>query len=377
MSRILRPEPIFASLAQMLVATVAAGALCSLRSKVDGSVIFSGRADANGVPPNPLQRAIRIDTAELEADATSGYEVQSGSLTGVLAAAGTGYTVSDTLTVVGGFFPYGWASTWNVDSVDAGVITGISAVLPGAYEVMPADGSTLATTGGTGTGATITVTRVPTGVTVDGSSHLLCSAARDTMPVVRVALPCFGPGGWWFPQVIGSEVDYTTETQTTFHATSPHLATGYGFKIQRLNGTNDKWVGGGLAQKTAADWNAYGQRDDNAGTGAGGADSQSGGVIDFATSLGPYDHAMITQWRITNALYLLNNVIDRANTGVHVTAGAGVQASNTNWTFSAADTDTVDKALVFFRLYSGPTAGDALAVTLNSLYGCDAVLVLT
>lgn len=64
---------------------------------------------------------------------------------------GTGYTVSDTLTIVSGT---GTAATLNVDTVVSGVITAVSIVTSGIYTVAPT--SPDSPTGGTGTGASIT-----------------------------------------------------------------------------------------------------------------------------------------------------------------------------------------------------------------------------
>lgn len=62
-----------------------------------------------------------------------------------IVAGGTGYTVSDTLTLVGGT---GTAATLNVDSVSGGVIDGISVLTRGAYSATPGD--PVSVTGGTG-----------------------------------------------------------------------------------------------------------------------------------------------------------------------------------------------------------------------------------
>lgn len=69
-----------------------------------------------------------------------------------VSAGGTGYTVNDTLTVAGGT---GTAATIRVDTVSAGVITGVSVITQGLYTVKPATPNSV--TGGTGTLATITL----------------------------------------------------------------------------------------------------------------------------------------------------------------------------------------------------------------------------
>jgi hypothetical protein len=73
------------------------------------------------------------------------------SLSLSLASGGTGYTVGDVLTVVGGTTTF--ASQATVTTVSSGVITGITTSASGEYSVMPS--SPASVTGGTGSGATL------------------------------------------------------------------------------------------------------------------------------------------------------------------------------------------------------------------------------
>lgn len=80
------------------------------------------------------------------------------ALSAVPAAGGTGYTVSDQLTVSGGTF--GTAAVFNVDSVGgSNAVTGVSLVTAGDYTATPTNPA--ATTGGTGSACTLTVTYTP------------------------------------------------------------------------------------------------------------------------------------------------------------------------------------------------------------------------
>jgi hypothetical protein len=65
---------------------------------------------------------------------------------------GTGYTVNDVLTLVGGT---GTAATLTVTSVSSGVITAVTSASAGAYTVLPT--SPVSVTGGTGSSATFTL----------------------------------------------------------------------------------------------------------------------------------------------------------------------------------------------------------------------------
>lgn len=89
------------------------------------------------------------------------YEIRTAALnkvaTAVIGTAGTGYTVGDTLTIDGGT---GVAATVTVATISGGggtgPITGVTLVNVGAYTVNPS--SPNSATGGTGSGATITLT---------------------------------------------------------------------------------------------------------------------------------------------------------------------------------------------------------------------------
>lgn len=80
----------------------------------------------------------------------TGTESQLGSVqTASIVSGGTGYSVSDVLTVSGGT---GTAATLTVDSVNSGVITGVSVTTGGSYSDNPTNPASV--TGGGGSGAT-------------------------------------------------------------------------------------------------------------------------------------------------------------------------------------------------------------------------------
>jgi len=80
------------------------------------------------------------------------------AVSATISAGGTGYAVSDTLTLVGGVQGNGGsAATFNVDSVSVGVVTAVTLVLAGQYEVPPGL-SAVQVTGGGGSGALLNLT---------------------------------------------------------------------------------------------------------------------------------------------------------------------------------------------------------------------------
>jgi len=97
--------------------------------------------------------------------ADTGWTVRRESqeaVSAVVNAGGSGYSVSDQLTVVGGLgvgaFDSVVAAVFNVDSVSGGVVTAVSLVTAGLYEELPSPTTNLATTGGAGSGCTLDVT---------------------------------------------------------------------------------------------------------------------------------------------------------------------------------------------------------------------------
>jgi hypothetical protein len=69
-----------------------------------------------------------------------------------IASGGTGYTIGDVLTIVGGTTPTSFPAQATVTTVSGGVITGISTSASGDYSVMPSTPANV--TGGTGSSAT-------------------------------------------------------------------------------------------------------------------------------------------------------------------------------------------------------------------------------
>lgn len=77
-----------------------------------------------------------------------------GAQLATIVSGGTGYTINDILTLTGGTFTE--AGKFKVITTSSGVITGVIPVSPGTYTV---DASNpVSTTGGTGSGATFTIT---------------------------------------------------------------------------------------------------------------------------------------------------------------------------------------------------------------------------
>lgn len=111
---------------------------------IDGKYVVKGRATNPIFPVDGNPHEVLFDFGT---NAKSFYPVAVA-----VSAGGTGYTVGDVLTAVGGT---GTATTFQVTAVSSGVVSSVAVKTPGAYSVSPT--SPVSTTGGTGTGATVQV----------------------------------------------------------------------------------------------------------------------------------------------------------------------------------------------------------------------------
>ena len=158
-----------------------------------GSHYTANSRSVGGVPTGavkapPTSGAITPTTTQFSTDYTSssslgsrvdmttgatagqfGYLVET-AVSATVAAGGTSYQVGDVLTSVGGWSVVQSGSnlpssatanpaTWTVSSVSGGAVTGVTVNNPGAYLTLPA--ATVSTTGGSGTGCTLTPTYTP------------------------------------------------------------------------------------------------------------------------------------------------------------------------------------------------------------------------
>jgi len=100
--------------------------------------------------------ALTAPTTAGGVQATGNAIVQNTNAT--IANGGTGYTVGDTITMVGGTLQSGGAGTFRVATVSGGVITSVDTPNYSQYSAVPTN--PVSVTGGTGTGATLTVSYI-------------------------------------------------------------------------------------------------------------------------------------------------------------------------------------------------------------------------
>ena len=107
--------------------------------------------------------SIKVDRPTILWPTSSVVSTHSAS-TVTVASGGTGYTLSDVLTVAGN----GTSATFTVTGVSAGAVTSVSVTTAGGFILKPAN--PVSTTGGTGSGCTLNITAYVVGPTVTFNS---------------------------------------------------------------------------------------------------------------------------------------------------------------------------------------------------------------
>ncbi len=144
--------------AQVEVTTVAAGVVTAVRRYNDGvyTVTPTDPVSTTGGTGTGCTLNCTFVANGWVADRDGGDTL---STVDSIAAGGTGYTVNDVLSLVGGI--YSTQATVTVATVSGGVVTGVTITTAGAYTVLPTD--PVSTTGGTGSGCTLNCTFVAAG----------------------------------------------------------------------------------------------------------------------------------------------------------------------------------------------------------------------
>ena len=164
-----------------------------------------------------------VPTVTVSAPTTAGgvqavLAVQGYAASATIQAGGTGYTVGDTLTLVGGT---GGVATFTVATVSAGVITSVAPANFGQYSVAPTN--PVSVTGGTGSGATLNVSY---GL---GTSYTITNAGSGYVeqPTLTISGQTSGSGAAAYATVgsgtvvksIGSTMLFQTPGGTAFGVT--------------------------------------------------------------------------------------------------------------------------------------------------------------
>ena len=159
------------------------------------------------------------------APTTAGGVTATGTVTSLggvsvssIASGGTGYTVGNVLTVVGGTFSS--ATSIRVDTVSSGVITAATLTNGGTYTVIPSNPASV--TGGSGTGATFNISYGILGLAIGtaGSGYI-------EQPTITFS----GGGG---SGAVAYATVGETKLDTAFTSSSaPNSDREYGVKVQQ------------------------------------------------------------------------------------------------------------------------------------------------
>ena len=142
------------------------------------------------------------------------------SIAATIANGGSGYTVGDTLTMVGGT-PTSTGGTFTVSTVSSGVVTAVTAASSKAYTALPAN--PVSTTGGTGTGCTLNVT-----YSIDPGGLTIGTAGSGYVEQPTVTFSGGGGSGAAAYATVGSQtIIRSLGSQVSFYTPN-----GEGFRVQ-------------------------------------------------------------------------------------------------------------------------------------------------
>ena len=231
----------------------------------------------------------------VQATASAGMSI----LTSALVSGGTGYTVNDTLTFVGGT---GTAVTVIVTGVSGGVVTTYSIAFGGTYTVVPT--GTISTTGGTGTGATFSVSAWQ--VRTTGFTITNAGSGYVEQPTVTFS------GGGGSGATAYAQVGSSVPLRSLANSLDVYTASGLSFRV--LDGGN---------QTAGNYWQAIGA------TGSPDFRSNTSGTISTtgATALGFRTNSTVTQFQVGNTTSAVNFV---QVTGAATTAIPAISAQGSD-----------------------------------------------
>jgi hypothetical protein len=232
--------------------------------------------------------AISAPTTAGGVQATASINITLNSV--VISSGGTGYTVGDVLTVVGGT---GTAVVLTVGTVSVGVITAVTISNFGAYSVAPSNPMTV--TGGTGTGATFTPNfGVQQGITITnaGSGYVEQPTVTFSGGGGSGAAAYASVGGVTELKFIGTGTDSVTN-----QAAKITTSAGTAMTFRQIGGSDTFWQVGAASGTTGLI--AKGNANGNALVGANGT-----GSVRLTTG----GDGLNEQLRVTNTTSAVNYV---------------------------------------------------------------------
>ena len=232
--------------------------------------------------------------------AVSGVTVASG---------GTGYTVGNVLSIVGGTLATGSAATITVATVSSGVITSVTLTTAGVYSTLPTN--PVSVTGGSGSSATFNLTWLVSA----GVAFTITNAGSGYIEQPTVSFSGGGGSGASAFANVGGTVRVTAISSVMELATS----SGVGFRVANSGTTNVNFLSaqGNSTGGTAAIYGIGADTDVSVGMGA-----KAAGSVRFFTN------TSTEQMRVSNTTSAVNYVQVTGNT------------TSNNPTISAQGSDT-------------------------------------
>jgi hypothetical protein len=184
--------------------------------------------------------AISAPTTAGGVQATASITLRNGGNPPIVSG-GTGYTVGDTLTAVGGTFTV--AATFSVTAVSGGVVTGVTATNQGVYTVPPSN--PVSFTGGTGSGVTLTLNFIVGAIAITnaGSGYVEQPTVTFSGGGGSGAAAYATVGSGTTVKTLGSTLSFSTPSSEVFRITDANPSA--------LNYLQVEGTGGGSLFRTA------------------------------------------------------------------------------------------------------------------------------
>ena len=307
--------------------------------------------------------AISAPTTAGGVQATASVANMLAGNTSTIAGGGTGYTLNDTITVVGGT-PTSVAATYTVTGVSGGVITSVTALNFAAYTVLPTN--PVSVTGGTGTGATLNL------VYSIGSSFTITNAGSGYIEQPTVTFSGGGGSGASAYATVGSPI----VVRSLGSVMSLYTNNGEGFRVQDSGTTSTSY------------WTAFG----SSTTPSLRAVSSVSGAINTASAV-PIQfqtNTSVEQFRVSHTASAVNYVqVTGSATGSGGTISAQgsdanipifIQSKGTGWVEAKSNGKTAlvaynaSSSAVNYLQVEGRTSGNAPTLLAN---GSDTNIDLT
>jgi hypothetical protein len=285
-----------------------------------------------------------------------------------IGAGGTGYTVNDVLTIVGGT-PTAGAATFTVTAVSGGVITAASSTNFATYSVLPTN--PVSVTGGTGSGATLNIAY---GLSANPGSFTITNAGSGYVEQPTVSFSGGGGSGAAAYATVGSG----TVVRSLGSVVDFTMPGGVSFRVGDAGATSAQYwqaIGGaftGILRSTGATQNGLIQ---TGGTGGISLQTNNGAQTQFIAShtASAVNYVQVTGNATTGSPTISTQGSDTNISMQYLAKGSGVHAFQTGSSFNQFRITATTSAVNYLAV----TGGAAGAAPVMSATGSDTNIDLT